>query len=256
MADESLIIPELTEAMLVTRRTVELGRAARAESKVKIRQALRRMLVPSAIFERLTPELQDEIRAELNVEAIESFAAHGDLVDYFAKGNFRNLGKRFAKRTPVIANAIAELDAAWLAAQLRDLGRAVLQVDGEDIEVTPDDVHITERPREGWSVVNEQGETVALDLELTPELIRAGLAREAIRFIQESRKRAGLDVSDRITVIVEADAELAEAVEAHRGLIADEVLAVELSVGTVDSPTDEDADLGIRLALRKAPAAP
>ena len=63
-------------------------------------------------------------------------------------------------------------------------------------------------------------------------------------------------MSDRITVIVEADAELAEAVEAHRGLIADEVLAVELSVGTVDSPTDEDADLGIRLALRKAPAAP
>ncbi len=128
----------------------------------------------------------------------------------------------------------------------------MLQVDGEDVEVTPEDVLITERPREGWSVVNEQGETVALDLELTPELIRSGLAREAIRFIQESRKRAGLDVSDRITVIVEADAELAEAVEAHRGLIADEVLAVELTVGPVEAPTDEDAELGIRLALRKA----
>ena len=252
VADESLIIPELSEAMELTRRTVELGRAARAESKVKIRQALRRMLVPSAIFERLSPELQAEIRAELNVESIESFAAHGDLVDYFAKGNFRNLGKRFAKRTPIVANAIAELDAAWLATQLRDLGRAVLQVDDEDIEVTPEDVLITERPREGWSVVNEQGETVALDLELTPELIRSGLAREAIRFIQESRKRGGLNVSDRITVVIEADAELAEAVEAHRGFIADEVLAVDLTVGPVEAPTDEDHELGIKLALRKA----
>ncbi|MHA6513733.1 isoleucine--tRNA ligase [Tessaracoccus sp. Z1128] len=252
VADQSLIIPELTEAMQVTRRTVELGRSARAESKVKIRQALRRMLVPSSIFERLSAELQAEIRAELNVESIESFASHGDLVDYFAKGNFRSLGRRFAKRTPVIANAIAELDAAWLAKELRDLGRAVVRVDGEDHELTPEDVLITERPREGWSVVNEQGETVALDLELTPELIRSGLAREVIRFIQESRKRAGLDVSDRITVVLEADADMAEAVEVHRGFIAEEVLAVQLESGTVEAPTDEDAELGVRLALRKA----
>ncbi len=252
VADESLIIPALSEAMEMTRRTVELGRAARAESKVKVRQALRRMLVPSAIFEKLSPELQDEIKAELNVESIESFASAGDLVDHSAKGNFRNLGKRFAQRTPLIAKAIAELDAEWLATQLRDAGRAVLEFEGEQLELGPDDVIVTERPREGWSVVNEQGETVALDLELTPELIQSGQAREVIRFIQEARKRAGLEVSDRIRIVLEAGPELTAAIAAHRDLIAGEVLAVELIQDEVDSASDEDEELNLRLRLVKA----
>lgn len=252
VADDSLIIPALSEAMEMTRRTVELGRAARAESKVKVRQALRRMLVPSAIFEKLSPELQDEIKAELNVESIESFASAGDLVDHSAKGNFRNLGKRFAQRTPLIAKAIAELDAEWLATQLRDAGRAVLEFEGEQLELGPDDVIVTERPREGWSVVNEQGETVALDLELTPELIQSGQAREVIRFIQEARKRAGLEVSDRIRIVLEAGPELTAAIAAHRDLIAGEVLAVELTQDEVDSATDEDEELNLRLRLVKA----
>ena len=251
-ADEQLIDATLAEAMQVTRRTVELGRGARAESKVKIRQPLSRMLVPTAIFEQLSPELQDEIKAELNVEQIESFASAGDLVDYSAKGNFRNLGKRFAKRTPLVAGAIAELDAAWLAGELRDNGRAAFDFEGESIEVTGDDVILSERPREGWSVINEQGETVALDLELTPELVLAGLAREVIRFVQEARKRHGLEVSDRITVTIEADGQLAEAVEAHRQLIADEVLATSFALGSVESPTDADDELGLKASLRKA----
>ncbi len=250
--DESLIIPELSEAMDVTRRVVDLGRAARAESKMKVRQALARMLVPSAIFERLTPELQEEIKSELNIERIESFGSAGDLVDFSAKGNFRSLGKRFAKRTPVVAKAIAELDAAWLAGQLRDLGKVLLRLEEDEVEVTADDVIITERPREGWSVVNEQGETVALDLTLTPELVRAGLARDVIRFLQESRKRAGLDVSDRITVTLEVDGPVAEAVDSHRELIAGEVLAVSLAVAPVPEPTDVDEELGLKVSLAKA----
>ena len=251
-ADESLIVPALAEAMELTRRTVELGRAARAESKVKVRQALGRMLVPSAIFEKLSPELQDEIKAELNVERIESFASAGDLVDHSAKGNFRNLGKRFAQRTPLIAKAIAELDAKDLAEQLRAAGRALMEFEGEQLELTADDVIVTERPREGWSVVNEQGETVALDLELTPELLRSGMAREVIRFIQEARKRAGLEVSDRILVIIEAGPEMTEAIAAHRDLIAAEVLALELIQDQVDAATDEDLELDLRLRLAKA----
>ena len=251
-ADESLIVPALAEAMELTRRTVELGRAARAESKVKVRQALGRMLVPSAIFEKLSPELQDEIKAELNVERIESFASAGDLVDHSAKGNFRNLGKRFAQRTPLIAKAIAELDAKDLAEQLRAAGRALMEFEGEQLELTADDVIVTERPREGWSVVNEQGETVALDLELTPELLRSGMAREVIRFIQEARKRAGLEVSDRILVVIEAGPEMTEAIAAHRDLIAAEVLALELIQDQVDAATDEDLELDLRLRLMKA----
>ena len=252
VADESLLDPALEQAMGLTRRAVELGRAARAESKVKIRQALSRILVPSAMMERLSPELQAEIKAELNVENVDSFASAGDLVDYFAKGNFRALGKRFAKRTPLIAKAIAELDAAQLAADLREAGTASFVFEGETVEVTADDVVLSERPREGWSVINEQGETVALDLELTPELIRSGLAREAIRFIQDARKKAGLEVTDRIVVRVEASGELADAIAAHAAVIADEVLAVELTQGEVADASGEDSELGIRITLRKA----
>ncbi|HMR49076.1 MAG TPA: isoleucine--tRNA ligase [Arachnia sp.] len=252
VADESLIDAGLEQAMGLTRRAVELGRAARAESKVKIRQALSRILVPSAMMERLSPELQAEIKAELNVENVDSFASAGDLVDYFAKGNFRSLGKRFAKRTPLVAKAISELDAARLAADLRERGTSSFEFEGETIEVTADDVVLSERPREGWSVINEQGETVALDLELTPELIRSGLAREAIRFIQDARKKAGLEVTDRIVVRLQADGELADAIAAHAAEIADEVLAVDLAQGEVADATNEEPELGIRLTLRKA----
>ena len=109
------------------------------------------------------------------------------------------LGKRFAKQTPVVAAAIAAADAAALA---RRSGIRYGDRDGRRraVEVESAEVLLSERPREGWSVVNEQGETVALDLEVTPELKQAGLAREVVRTLQEARKNAGLEVSDRITV--------------------------------------------------------
>lgn len=251
--DESLLDADLEDAMASVRRVVELGRAARAESKVRIRQALKRMLVPSAVLEKLTPELAEEIKQELNIQSIETFTSAGDLVDYSAKGNFRNLGKRFAKRTPLVAKAIADAAADVLAEHLKTLGKATVIVDGEEIEVTADDVLLTERPREGWSVVNEQGETVALDLELTPELVRAGQMREITRFIQEARKASGLDVTDRITVAIAVGEDLREAVEHGRQLIADEVLATSLQqVDELLNPTHEDEELGVRIALRKA----
>ncbi len=114
------------------------------------------------------------------------------------------------------------------------------------MEVLPDEVIISERPREGWSVVNEQGETVALDLEITPELRRAGLAREVIRMIQEARKAAGFDVSDRIALRWHATGELAEAVAEHRDLIVEEVLASAMEeVTTPDGLATSDPDLGM-----------
>jgi isoleucyl-tRNA synthetase len=109
-------------------------------------------------------------------------------------------------------------------------------VDGAETEVLSDEVIVSERPREGWSVVNEQGETVALDLELTPELVRAGLAREAIRLVQEARKTSGFEVSDRIDLWWQASGELAEALAEHTGLIADEVLATSV---TGQAPPDD-----------------
>jgi len=94
--------------------------------------------------------------------------------------------------------------------------------------VTADEVIISERPRAGWSVANDQGDTIALDLRLTPELLRAGMARDAIRLIQEARKAAGLEVTDRIRLQWSAPEPLAEALTAYAEMIADEVLAIEV----------------------------
>jgi isoleucyl-tRNA synthetase len=114
-------------------------------------------------------------------------------------------------------------------------------------------VIVTERPREGWSVVNEQGETVALDLELTPELIRAGLVREVVRLVQEARKSSGFEVSDRISLAWQADGELADAIREHQESLAGEVLATV--VGEADLSSEEgtftEEDLGLRFRVTK-----
>ena len=250
--DASLIDQRLSSAMATARRVVELGRSARAESKRKVRQVLRRMLIPTAALEQLSEELRAEVRAELNVQEIDSFTSAGDLVDHSAKGNFRSLGKRFGKRTPLVATAIAAADAARLALELRRDGRSAVEVEGEQVEVSAEEVLLTERPREGWSVVNEQGETVALDLELTPDLVRAGLAREVIRVVQEARKSSGLEVTDRVVLVLQAEGELAEAITEHAGMIADEVLAVQLSQGAVATATAEEPELGLTVQVTKA----
>jgi isoleucyl-tRNA synthetase len=258
--DGSLVVDGLDASVQQARRVVELGRSARAEAKVRTRQPLRRVLVGSGAWAALSDDLRAEVAAELNVGSVDSLAdVGGGLVDHSAKANFRALGKRFGKQTPMVAAAIAGADAAELAASLRDQGRAVVVVDGAETEVLSDEVIVSERPREGWSVVNEQGETVALDLELTPELVRAGLAREAIRLVQEARKASGFEVSDRIDLWWQASGELAEALAEHTGLIADEVLATSV---TGQAPPDDaltahsDEELGLTLWLRRHPADP
>ena len=251
-ADTSVLDDELDKAMDVTRRLVELGRSARAESKMKTRQPLSRILVPSQAFAKLDDELLDELRQELNVQEVGSFASAGDLVDYSAKGNFRALGKRFGKQTPLVAGAIAESDAAALAAALSDEGTATLQVpELGEVEVSSEEVLLSERPREGWSVVNEQGETVALDLELTPELVQAGLAREVVRFVQDARKQFGLEVADRISLDWVASGDLADAFEKHQATIADEVLATSVTradeAGAAGWLRDDELGLAVRV---------
>jgi isoleucyl-tRNA synthetase len=178
----------------------------------------------------------------------------GDLVERSAKGNFRALGRRFGKDTPTVAAAVAAAPADELAAALREHGRASVVVDGAEVEVSADEVLLTETPREGWAVATESGETVALDLTVTPELRRAGLAREVVRLVQEARKAGGLEVTDRIDLRWAADGEVAEALREHGGLVAGEVLATSFAEA---EPADgaqvqHDDDLGLRFTLTRS----
>ena len=252
-ADTALIDTELDDAMELARRLVEVGRSARAEAKVKTRQPLGRALVNSAAIDRLPAELVDEITAELNIERLDSFSSAGDVVVHTAKANFRALGRRYGKQTPVVASAIADADAAALASGLADGGTVTLDVAGVGpVELGADDVFITERPREGWSVADVQGDTIALDLTLTPELVSAGRAREVIRFVQDSRKAAGLDVSDRIDLAwASDDADLAAAIETHSELIAAEVLATSMHRAEPAGDWREDDELRLKVKVTK-----
>ncbi|MFJ5800347.1 isoleucine--tRNA ligase [Streptomyces decoyicus] len=256
VADRALIDPALSGQMQLVRRLVELGRATRAESGVKTRQPLSRALVAAHGFAGLSEDLRAQIAEELNVSSLASLSeVGGSLVDTTAKANFRALGKRFGKGVQAVAKAVAAADAAALSLALRE-GTASVEVDGETISLAPDEVIITETPREGWSVASDSGATVALDLEITPELRRAGLARDAIRLIQEARKNSGLDVADRIALRWQStDEEVRTALTDHAGLISDEVLAEEFTPGEADGSygtafTDES--LALTFQLRKA----
>ncbi|KAB2342778.1 isoleucine--tRNA ligase [Actinomadura rudentiformis] len=253
--NEELLDPALTTQMALVRRLVELGRSARAASGVRTRQPLGRALVGAPAWAGLPAELRAQISEELNVLAFEELSSiGGDLVEYEVKPNFRELGKRYAKDTPKVAKAVTSADPTWLVTTLRADGTVTLDSEIGAQTLSPDDVIVTERPRSGWAVESAAGETVALDLELTSELRRAGLAREAVRLIQEGRKSSGLEVTDRIELWWRAAGDdLAEAFRAHATEIGTEVLAESVQEGKPgDLPAHRDDELGLTFWLRKA----
>lgn len=251
--DDALIDDGLTEQVALVRRIVELGRAARATSGVRTRQPLARALVSAPGWAELPAELIAEIAAELNVATLLPLAQEaGELVDVSVKANFRSLGRRFAASTPAVAEAITT-DAA-VPARIRAGESVTIHVAGiGEVTIEPDDVIITETPREGWAVASGNGETVALDLHIDDALRRLGLAREAVRAIAEARKSAGLDISDRIRLRWSTDdAELTGALTEHAGDIAGEVLATDFAPGDPIEgdhvSTDEDLSLHLSIA--------
>jgi isoleucyl-tRNA synthetase len=237
---------------------VELGRSARAAAVVRVRQPLARALVGAAGFADLPADLRAQIAEELNVHELDTLAAVPEgLVDYTVKANYRSLGGRFGKGTPAVAAAIEAADAATLAAELSSGAKTSVEVDGAPVSLGPDDVIVTQVPRSGWAVASGGGETVALEIAITPELRREGLAREVVRRVQDARKRDGLDVSDRISLRWSTtDSELAAALTEHGAMISAEVLAVDYGPrrgdGTDPSALEHaEADLGLVFWLRR-----
>ena len=249
---DAQISDTLRDQVDLTRRLVELGRSARAASGVKTRQPLQRALVAAAGWNSLPEGLQAQIRDEVNVLSLESLAGTDELVDVSLKANFKTLGARYGKSTPDIAAAIAAADANSIVESLKS-GSAKVLVAGVEQEIGPDDVVVTEVPREGWTVASDSGESLALDLALTPELIGQGIARDVTRLIQDARKSSGLDISDRIVVTWESDSEATvAALTSHAELVASEVLATTWSQGTVAEPTATDEELGLKVLIAKA----
>jgi isoleucyl-tRNA synthetase len=246
LVNEAAIDSELGSQVALTRRIVELGRATRAESGIKIRQPLGRALIAASGWATLPEAMREQIADELNVQTLQDIAtADGDLVDISVKANFKSLGAKFGGAVQEIAKAIAATDATSLVKTLRSTGTTTVGT----WEIALDDLVVTEVPKSGWSVSSHDGESVALDLELTPALIAAGNVREVIRFIQERRKSDGLEISDRINVTWNATDEMATAIETDLGHIGDEVLALSMTRDPGLAITD--SEIGVEVVLVK-----
>ncbi|MFM1797463.1 MAG: hypothetical protein RL733_1244, partial [Actinomycetota bacterium] len=252
IADSTLIDGKLSNDVALTRRLVELGRAARAQSQVKIRQPLSRALIAASGWKSLSTELRDQIADELNVEQLDDLSAAGaDLVDVSIKANFRSLGARFGGDVQAIAQALNSASAPQLVAQVRSQGQVdIAYGDGKSASIGEEDLVITETPRTGWAVSSHSGESVALDLHLSPELISKGVIREAIRAIQDARKSSGFDISDRINVNWNCAPEYVAALNSGSQWISEEVLALSFTQDSTLGVSEEE--LGLKLRLEKA----
>jgi isoleucyl-tRNA synthetase len=224
--------PALEGAMDGVRELARLGRAAREETKIKVRQPLlRAVCVAPAIDQALLRRLVPLLEAELNVKQVD-FAQSGDaLVTLRAKPNFRALGKKWGKKTPLAAAAIG----AFTPDELRrfEAGEPLaVTVDGETHLLAPEDLEIHKSASGDMLVQEKAGFVTAIDPSVTEDLRLEGLARELISRVQRMRKEAGLAVSDRIRVALYGGSEVIKAVSKHGGWIASEVLATDV----LDSP--------------------
>jgi isoleucyl-tRNA synthetase len=250
-ARPDLVDEELSRQMGLVRRVVELGRAARAAAKVKNRQPLASLAVFSAEWGSLPEQLQALVLDELNVEQATTLDAVENVVSVTVKPNFRTLGKRFGPRTKEVAAALSAAQATDVVAAVR--AGAALDLAGQRVVLDADDVVVTETPAEGWATATESGLTVALDLRLTDELRRAGLLREVIRLVQEARKSQGFDVSDRVELWWQAEAEqTAAAMSDGAATLGAEVLAVRVDEAAPAAPLAAHAvdELGLTFWLR------
>ena len=251
VSDASKIDEKLSKSVRLSRRLVELGRAARAESKVKIRQPLARALVAANGWDEMDDEIRSHISDELNVQSLDEISSAGaDLVSISVKANFRTIGAKFGGDVQAIAKAITALDHGLLVAEIRKSSFFEIEFGGSGTaRIDIEDLVITETPKAGGSVASHSGESVALDLALTPELIEAGIVREVIRAIQEERKQSGFEISDRISVNWSANPEVTTAITKNLAEIGEETLATKFE--NVSAKTETDNELGLWLELIK-----
>ncbi|MGZ4228533.1 MAG: isoleucine--tRNA ligase [Solirubrobacteraceae bacterium] len=245
---------ELERVMDVAREAVRLGLAARGQAKLKVRQPLHEAVVVATGFEREAIERMAEvIRDELNVRELRFVSEVDELGRVEIKPNYRTLGPRFGKQMPLVAAAVAGLDAARASARLRDGELVAITIGGQDYELSAEDLVVAMQPLEGYQVEREGSHAVALELEIDDDLRREGWAREVVHAVQAARREAGLEVTDRIALTLDGDAALTDAARAREGYIAQETLAVRVSYESVNRAVDpvriDGRELRVAVAL-------
>jgi isoleucyl-tRNA synthetase len=235
-ADDAAVDAALESRMDVALSVVSLGRTIRNDTAVKVRQPLSEALVHSTDRAALDAflahrEIVGLVTDELNVRTLRAVDDVEKFVSMAATPNFPVLGKKFGKRVPRVAEAIKSLGTKALA-EFMSKGVARVDVDGETIELGRDDLSVRVAPAEGYGAHEERGLTVILNLAISEELRLEGMAREVVNRLQNLRKSAGLDVTDRIRVRYQGGEEIRRVFDAQGTLVASETLAEEVSAGT------------------------
>jgi isoleucyl-tRNA synthetase len=208
---------------------VGLVRAMRMKANLKVRQPLSKILIPvSSDKERdRINKMRDVILEEINVKGIEFVTEESGIVKRKAKPNFKTLGPKFGKSVQVVAAKIRQLPAADINRLLAE-GTLSMKTDGQVFAIAPDDVEIQHEEMKGWMVESSGPVTVALDTQLNDVLIDEGLAREFVNRIQNLRKDAGFDVTDRIRIFYRSSDRLNKALDRMMKYVREETLAKEV----------------------------
>ena len=234
-ADESLIDAALEERMELAQKATSLVLALRRKVNIKVRQPLSKLVIP-VISEEVRGQLEmvkEIILGEVNVKEAEFLSDTTGIITKKIKPNFRTLGKKYGAQMREIAAAFAALDQAGISA-IQAAGEYALECPSGKVLLEPEDYEISSEDMPGWLVATEGQLTLALDIEVTPDLRREGTARELVNRIQNVRKDSGLEVTDRVDVVLGADGEafdeIAEALEDYRAYVASQTLSVDISL--------------------------
>uniref|UniRef100_A0A7V2ZHM9 Isoleucine--tRNA ligase n=1 Tax=Ignavibacterium album TaxID=591197 RepID=A0A7V2ZHM9_9BACT len=220
--------PELEEKMDVAQKVVYLTRAIRAKNNLKVRQPLKRMMVVVEKEKRdALGKMKDVILDEVNIKELVVLDDDSEIVNKTAKANFKSIGPKFGKKVKAVAELIKNFGKDEIK-KLESGENIEVEVDVERLSITKDDVEIMSHQIEGWVVESEEGVTVAIDTELNEKLIEEGLAREFVNRVQNMRKDAGFDVTDKININFTGSSELVKAINNFSDYISNETLAEKL----------------------------
>ncbi|MGE5315039.1 MAG: isoleucine--tRNA ligase [Acidobacteriota bacterium] len=234
---------ELESRMSLAMKIVGIVRAMRMKSNLKVRQPLSKIILPvDEARKAAVKKMEDVILEEINVKAIEYVSDDTDIVSKKAKPNFRSLGQKFGKQVQGVAAAVRAMTSKDVSA-LQKNGSFALNVDGSTATISKDDVEIIHEELKGWLVESDGPVTVALDTEVTAELRSEGFAREFVNRVQNMRKDAGFDITDRIAITFAASGELASALERMKQYVMSETLCVKMEAGTAGGEATSSDDV-------------
>lgn len=256
-ADGSVVDQQLSQRMELLRDIASLGRSARMDNKLKVRQPLAKVevVLSDNTHQPWLEEHDALLRDELNVKAIDYAKDATRYITYLVQPNFKRLGPRIGRLLPAVKQYLGRADGGVLLDQLNASGSVTFEVDGQSVRLDGEDIQVRLEAKPGWAAAQGPGRVVILSTELTPALVREGYANDLVRLIQERRKDLDLAYVDRIDVaIVSESADVQAAVRENREHLAAETLAATIGAAPlpdVEPVLTELADTAVQLYVRR-----